>query len=58
MIEILRPGTIRATKFWTSCSFLMLRLLVLDPRRRAIIEFAENKGTQESNMFHQFIVML
>ena len=23
----------------------MLRLLVLDPRRRAIIEFAENKGT-------------
>ena len=45
MIEILRPGTIRATKFWTNCSFLMLRLLVLDPRRRAIVEFAENKGT-------------
>ena len=45
MIEILRPGTIRATKFWTDCSFLMLRLLVLDPRRRAIIEFAENKWT-------------
>lgn len=36
---------IRAAKFWTNSSFLMLRLLVLDPRRRAIIEFAENKGT-------------